>query len=141
VVLAPGVRVAAAVLRFSAETSGGPGGQHANRRHTRAVLRVRLLDLPITPGALARLTSNPGARVVGEGDDAEVLLSDASTRSLERNKRRCLDRLGELLVIARRPPVPRRPTRPTRGSIERRLRAKRENAQRKQTRRKPGDDA
>ncbi len=119
--VAPGVRVPHAALAFSFSSSRGPGGQNVNKRATKAELRLRLGDLPLGPAAAARLRALAGARVTGAG---ELLITSERTRSQERNKSDCLAQLRTLLLRALTPPKPRRRTRPTRGSVERRLTAK-----------------
>ena len=62
-------------------------------------------------------------------------------RSQERNRADALERLFELIREAAIPPIPRRPSKPTRGSKERRLESKRQNKTTKQGRRPvKGDD-
>jgi len=112
--------------------SGGPGGQHANRAHTRAEVRFDVRRSGALTGAQrARLLERVGEVVVVSADDE---------RSQLRNRRLALDRLRRRLADALRVDPPRRPTRPSRGSVERRLQAKRRQATRKQERRRPHDD-
>jgi ribosome-associated protein len=112
--------------------SGGPGGQHANRAHTRAEVRFDVRrSSSLSDGQRARLLARLGDVVVVSADDE---------RSQLRNRRLALDRLRRRLAEALRVDPPRRPTRPSRGSVERRLEAKRHQAARKRDRRRPGDD-
>lgn len=111
-------------LRFT--PSGGPGGQHANRSNTRVEVRFDIAASPsLGPRQRARLLERfgPVVRVVA---DAE--------RSQARNRAAALERLrvrlGDALHIA----PPRRPTRPTKGAVERRLDAKRRQSDRKRAR-------
>jgi len=112
--------------------SGGPGGQHANRAHTRAEVRFDIEASPsLTEGQRNRLMKKFGSVVVVSADDE---------RSQLRNRRLAVDRLrlrlADALVIEKH----RRPTRPGRGAVERRLDAKRRQASRKQDRRKDFGD-
>jgi ribosome-associated protein len=112
--------------------SGGPGGQHANRAHTRAEVRFDVrASTALTEGQRNRLVARIG-EVVTVGADDE--------RSQLRNRRLALDRLRRKLADALRVDPPRRPTRPSRGSVERRLEAKRQQGARKRERRRPHDD-
>jgi ribosome-associated protein len=79
----------------------------------------------------ARLRQKLGDVVVVSADDE---------RSQLRNRRLALERLRVRLAAALRVEPPRRPTRPSKGSVQRRLDAKRRQSQRKQDRRRPGDD-
>ena len=114
-------------LSWSFGPSGGPGGQHANRAHTRAEVRF---DVEAS-GSLSqyqrqRIIDRLGAVVTVSADDE---------RSQLRNRRLALDRLRQKLAGALRVETPRRPTRPGRGAVERRLEAKRQQATRKKNRR------
>lgn len=114
-------------LSWTFGPSGGPGGQHANRAHTRAEVRF---DVE-TSGALSqyqrqRIMDRLGSVITVSVDDE---------RSQLRNRRIALDRLRQKLAAALRVETPRRPTRPGRGAVERRLNAKRRQAARKRDRR------
>lgn len=122
------------VWRFSG--SGGPGGQHANTSNTRAEV---VLDVTTASGipdaARARLLERLGPTVAVAASDRR---SQAQNRDLALE--RLAERLGAALVVER----PRRPTRPSRASVRRRLDAKRRQGERKAERRSgrrhPGDE-
>jgi ribosome-associated protein len=119
-------------LSWSFGPSGGPGGQHANRAHTRAEVRFDVrTSTALSDTQRARLRSRLGDVVSVSADDE---------RSQLRNRRLALDRLRRRLAEALRVDPPRRPTRPTKGAVERRLEAKRHQAARKRERRRPHDD-
>jgi len=135
--LAPGVRIAPALLTFSFASSSGPGGQNVNKKATKAELRIRLSDLPLPHDALARLAALAGRRLTDAG---ELVIAADEYRSQGRNRDACLQRLRELIVQAQVRPKRRRATRPSRGSVERRIKEKKLRAARKRTRGGPGDD-
>lgn len=113
-------------------TSGGPGGQHANKASTRVELRFSVEHSSVLTPAQKRL-------VVGRlGPEVRIVADDE--RSQARNRAIARDRLVETLQRALVPPRRRVRTRPTRGSKERRLRAKRETAEKKQLRQRPSTD-
>jgi ribosome-associated protein len=130
--LAPSVLVSVERLQWSQARSGGPGGQHVNKTESKAELRVAVDDLPLRPAARERLLRLAGSRLDADGT---ILISCDETRSLRRNRDLALERLSELVVEALAVPRPRRMTRPSRGSIERRLDAKRRTSERKSGRR------
>ena len=114
-------------LSWSFGPSGGPGGQHANRAHTRAEIRFDAQSSPsLSQYQRQRIIDRLGAVVTVSADDE---------RSQLRNRRLALDRLRQKLAGALRVETPRRPTRPGRGAVERRLEAKRQQAARKKNRR------
>lgn len=118
------------VIRF--DTSGGPGGQHANRARTR-------VDLTFDVAASPSLTAAQRERIVSKLGSV-VRASSADSRSQTRNRELALERLAEKLAAALQVDAPRRPTRPTRASTRRRLDAKRQAGARKQLRRRPSTD-
>ena len=136
--LAEGVTVSEGDLHVVFSRSGGPGGQSVNKVSTAAQLRVAVAALRgLTPGATLRLRRLAGRRLTRED---EVLIRSDTHRSQARNRQACLDRLAELVAAAVPEPVPRRATRPTRGSVERRLAEKRRHGERKQRRGRPGEE-
>ena len=133
-----GLRVTASVVIAASELdwrfgpSGGPGGQHANRAHTRAEVRFDIAaSASLTEGQRNRLMKKLGPVVMVSADDE---------RSQLRNRRLALDRLRLKLADALHIEKSRRPTRPGRGAVERRLDAKRRQATRKQERRRDFED-
>lgn len=135
VVLAPGATVAESALRFRQSPSSGPGGQHVNRRHTRAELRVAILDIRMPVRARKRLRDLAGERMTADG---VLILVCEKTRSARRNQEDAMERLKELVRQAMVEPKRRIPTKPSRRSNERRLEAKRRTGERK--RRRSGRD-
>ena len=112
--------------------SGGPGGQHANRSSTRVELRFDVERSSVLSPAQKRRV---GSRV---GPVLKVVSDDE--RSQARNREVARARLAAALSAALVPPRRRVATRPSRGSKERRLTAKREHSERKASRRKPRPD-
>ena len=136
--LAPGVWIAAADVRFAFSRSSGPGGQAVNKLSTRAELRVAVeVIVGLSEQVRQRLRSLAGRRLT-QGD--EIVIVAESERTQLDNRRACVDRLKALVVDALAVPKPRRPTRPTRGAVEKRLDTKRRTAGRKQQRRKPDEE-
>lgn len=120
------------VERFT--TSGGPGGQHANRTETAVTL---LVDLD-TCGGLTDTLRRRAVTALGHGP---VSVTIAESRSQFRNRQIVRQRLAAMLAEALRPPPPpRRPTKPSRGARARRLEAKRRRGDVKRGRRGEWDD-
>lgn len=137
VVLAPGVRVKQSAIEISFVRSSGPGGQNVNKRSTKAQLRVALQDVPLNERAMRRLRRLAG-NAITMGD--ELLIESDETRSQARNRRACMDRLRELVARAVIEPKLRRATKPTKGSVRRRLESKTKRAQTKRLRKPPREN-
>ncbi len=155
IAIAPGIRVPDAAVRFSFSRASGPGGQNVNKVSTRAELRIEVESIPIPARVMARLRRLAGSRIVGEhtvtestpdGHTREVIrggelvIASGEHRSQSQNKSECLQRLRELLIEALHEPKHRRATRPTRGSVERRITEKKSRAQTKRRRASGGED-
>ena len=109
-------------LSISFVRGTGPGGQNVNKVATTAQLRFNLADTTILdPGTKARLRAMAGHRLIG---DAEILIVARNHRTQEGNRREAVERLQVLIARARIVPKPRRATRPTRASKERRIAGK-----------------
>ncbi len=122
----------AAEIEWRFSPSGGPGGQHANRAHTRVEARYDISASPTLDDAtrhrlVARL--GPTIRVVAD-----------EHRSQLRNRQEARDRLVAMLAAANHVPRRRRPTRPSASQRQRRLNTKREDSERKARRRRPAPD-
>lgn len=98
--------------------ASGPGGQNVNKVSTAVELRFDIAASPsLPPDVKARLMRLAGQRVTNEG----VLVIDAQRfRSQERNREDARERLIELIRAATHVPKPRRATRPTKASKEKR---------------------
>ena len=119
-------------LQWSFGPSGGPGGQHANRAHTRAEVRFDVVNSSSLPDNLkTHLLRRLGNRVTG----GVVTVTADDTRSQLQNRRLAQERLGSILNQAAHRPRPRRPTRPSVASRQRRLDQKRRRSELKQKRR------
>ncbi|MDX2146842.1 MAG: alternative ribosome rescue aminoacyl-tRNA hydrolase ArfB [Planctomycetota bacterium] len=132
--LAPGVFVPEGVLEFSFSSSSGPGGQNVNKRATKCQLRVPLAALRLPVDAELRLITLAGAQITSVG---ELLIAADEFRSQGRNRDACIERLSELVTRAMVRPKKRRPTKPSKGSKERRLNEKKARGEVKRNRRNP----
>src|SRR5258707_1236318 len=101
--------------------ASGPGGQNVNKVSTAAQLRFDTRKLTIPEDATIRLARIAGQRMTKDG---VIVIHAQRFRTQERNRQDAIDRLTEILREAMTRPTPRRPTRPTAGSKQRRLEGK-----------------
>jgi ribosome-associated protein len=122
--------------RFS--RSSGPGGQGVNTADSRVELSFDLAASPSVPEWLrARMLGRLGKRLV----DGVLTVTASEHRAQLQNRQAARERLARLLRDAAAAPAPvRRPTKPTKGSKERRIAEKKRRAQTKQGRRGGGWD-
>lgn len=126
------VRIPRHEIDMSFSASGGPGGQHANKAATRVELR---LDLTTSSAFSAAQRERVTERL---GDEIRVVADDE--RSQLRNRALAEERLVARLRSALHVQRSRRRTKPTRGSQERRLKAKKGRSDVKRQRRRPSRD-
>lgn len=119
--------------------ASGPGGQNVNKVATAVELRFEAERSPsLTEPVKARLKRLAGRRWT---EDGALVLKVDETRSQARNREIARNRLADLIRAASVAPKRRRPTRPTAGSIRRRLAAKTQRGEVKALRGKIDDDA
>ncbi len=127
------IQIPLAEFEISYARSSGPGGQNVNKVNSKATLRWPLLRSASLPDDVRqRFLARHHRRVTVEGD---LVVSSQRYRDAGRNASDCLEKLRQMLVEAAQPPKRRKPTRPTRGSVRRRLDDKRRRAQKKGSRR------
>ena len=127
------VVVPAAALNWRFSRSSGPGGQGVNTADSRVELSVAPLELDgLTDAQRDRLAVALGSRLV----DGVLTIAASEHRQQLRNRQAARERLAAVLRAALVPPPrPRRRTKPTRGSQERRIEAKKLRGQLKKQRR------
>ncbi|MGY1668253.1 alternative ribosome rescue aminoacyl-tRNA hydrolase ArfB [Geodermatophilus sp. SYSU D00696] len=126
--------VPAAALSWRFSRSSGPGGQGVNTADSRVELSVSPLELPtLTDAQRDRLARRLAGRLV----DGVLTVTASEHRQQLRNRQAARERLAAVLRAALAPPPPaRRRTKPTRGSQERRIQAKKQRGELKRSRRR-----
>jgi ribosome-associated protein len=126
------VAIPLAELTFRFTTSSGPGGQHANRSATRAVLLFDVAQSPsLTEEVRARLLQKLASRLDKEG---VLQIQAQESRSQVQNRELAVERFQALLADALKKRKRRRKTKPSKAAQEARLAEKKKHGKRKQDR-------
>jgi ribosome-associated protein len=124
-------------VKFRTSRSSGPGGQHVNKTES----RVELLWSPQTSECLNnlqkyRVNRRLHSRITDEG---LLILGSEKHRSQHQNKQEVTERFLSLIFASITPPKKRKPTSPTRSSVEKRIKNKKMRGEIKRSRNDPPD--
>jgi ribosome-associated protein len=119
-------------FNFEFARSGGPGGQHVNKTNSAAILRWSIdATLGFSDDQKARLLTKLEPKLTLEG---ELIIRSEEYRDQEKNKKRCLEKLDEIIDKALFIPKKRKATKPSRAQKEKRIKSKKIRSQVKKQR-------
>ncbi|WP_343488320.1 alternative ribosome rescue aminoacyl-tRNA hydrolase ArfB [Allomuricauda sp. d1] len=122
-------------LKFKAVRSSGAGGQHVNKVASKVELSFDVANsLGLKPEEKERLQEKISHRLTNEG---VLVLQCDEARSQHQNKKQVVERFFDVLKKALYVPKKRKRTRPSKSSIEKRLKSKRRSSEKKINRKKP----
>lgn len=130
-------RIPLSEIEFSAVRAQGPGGQHVNKTNSAVHLRFDVMASSLPEAQKQKILTMSDHRLTDAGI---IIIKSQSSTSQHRNKQAALERLREMLAAALKPVKIRRPTKPSKGAVKRRLEKKSQRSQLKTSRRKPGRD-
>jgi ribosome-associated protein len=117
----PDLRVPPEEVQITATRAQGAGGQNVNKVANAVHLRFDIAASSLPERVRERLLKLGDQRI---SKDGVVIIKAQEFRSLEKNRAQAMRRLHELIASAAVPPKKRRPTRPTRTSVAKRLESK-----------------
>jgi ribosome-associated protein len=117
---------------FEFARSGGPGGQHVNKTNSAAILRWNIdCTQAFSDEQRLRLLMKLASRLTVEG---ELIVRSEEHRDQDKNKKRCLEKLNDIIDKALFIPKKRKPTKPSRSQKEKRIKTKKIRSQVKKQR-------
>lgn len=120
-------------LAFSFARSSGPGGQNVNKVNSKATLRWNITASAALPDDVrSRFLKLYANRLTNDG---EILITSQESRDQPKNIAICLEKLRGMIQQVLMAPKKRRPTKPTKGSKQRRLNDKKQRSELKAGRR------
>ncbi|RFP66232.1 aminoacyl-tRNA hydrolase [Hymenobacter lapidiphilus] len=124
-------------LQFQTSRSSGPGGQNVNKVESRVELRFRIADSQLLSDEQKQtLLEKLASRLTQEG---ELLVTAQEDRSQLRNRETALLKFHQLLTKTLHRPKTRRPTKPGKGAVRKRLESKKKHGEKKANRKRLND--
>ena len=132
------IRIPESELQWSFARSSGPGGQNVNKVSSKAVLRWQVTDSPALPEDVrARFLSRYRSRLTTDG---ALVITSQRYRDQPRNIDDAKDKLAAMIAAVAVAPKKRKPTKPSRAAVARRLESKQAKSRKKQLRGRVRED-
>lgn len=127
------IQIPLSELNFSFARSGGPGGQNVNKVNSKAIMRWAVVVTDSLPyDVKARFLEKFSNRLTAEN---EIIVTSQKFRDQNKNVDDCLEKLRTMIESVAERPTPRRPTKPSYSSTQKRVDKKVALSQKKKARR------
>jgi ribosome-associated protein len=128
------IKIPFSELSFTYSRSSGPGGQNINKVNSKVTLNWNIDESPSCSSSVKfRFKSKYRNYLL---DSGEVQITSQESRSQKVNIDHCIEKLHRLLNDVLHPPKIRRPTKPKKSAVLKRLQTKRKDSEKKQLRKK-----
>ena len=128
------IRIPFSEFTFTFTRSSGPGGQHINKVNSKVTLNWKIDESPSCPPLVKERFKVKYSRYII--DSGEVQISSQVNRSQKANIDDCIEKLHGMINDVRIPPKMRKPTKPKRSAVLKRLQSKKIDSEKKRLRKK-----